>query len=135
MHKLIKHASLRFGISNSVSWIRPYGCLSATSPVYPKVGGSVIPQVGEWGVRIQANNGQILNTITSERQPYDPVLNAAMVLTRTKSELLLENMFLRQQLIVLKRQTKRPALTWRDRPLFVLLAGRLRTWKQALVIV
>jgi putative transposase len=66
---------------------------------------------------------------------HDPVLNAAMDLTRTKSELLLENMLLRQQLIVLKRQAKRPALTWRDRTLFVLLASRLRTWKQALVIV
>ena len=63
------------------------------------------------------------------------VLNAAMDLTRSKSELLLENMLLRQQLIVLKRQVKRPTLTWRDRTLFVLLASRLRTWKQALVIV
>jgi len=58
-----------------------------------------------------------------------------MDLTRTKSELLLENMLLRQPLIVLKRQAKRPALTWRDRTLFVLLASRLRTWKQTLVIV
>ena len=66
---------------------------------------------------------------------HDPVLNAVMDLTRTKSELLLENMLLRQQLIVLKRQAKRPALTWRDRTLLVLLASRLRTWKQALVIV
>jgi len=66
---------------------------------------------------------------------HDPVLNAAMDLTRTKSELLLENMLLRQQLIVLKRQAKRPTLTWRDRTLFVLLASRLRTWKQALVLV
>jgi hypothetical protein len=56
-------------------------------------------------------------------------------LTRTKSELLLENMLLRQQLIVLKRQAKRPTLTWRDQTLFVLVASRLRTWKQALVIV
>jgi putative transposase len=66
---------------------------------------------------------------------HDPVLNAAMDLTCTKSELPLENMLLRQQLIVLKRQAKRPALTWRDRTLFVLLANRWRTWKQALVIV
>ena len=52
---------------------------------------------------------------------HDPVLNAAMDLTRTKSELLLENMLLRQQLIVLKRQAKHPTLTWPDRTLFVLL--------------
>lgn len=48
---------------------------------------------------------------------------------------MLENMLLRQQLIVLKRQVKRTTLTWRDRTLFVLLASRLRKWKHALVIV
>jgi putative transposase len=65
----------------------------------------------------------------------DLVLNAAIDLTRSKEELILENMLLRQQLIVLKRQVKRPALSWRDRTLFVLLASKLRTWKQAVVIV
>ena len=63
------------------------------------------------------------------------VRNAAVDLTRSKSELVLENALLRQQLIVLKRQPKRPALSWRDRALFVLLASKLRTWKQALLIV
>jgi len=57
-----------------------------------------------------------------------------MDLTRSKPELVLENMLLRQQLIVLKRHVKRPALTWRDRALFVLLVSKLRTWKAALVI-
>ena len=46
-----------------------------------------------------------------------------MDLTRTKSELLLENMLLRQQLIVLRRQAKGPAMTWSDRTLFVLMAS------------
>jgi putative transposase len=63
------------------------------------------------------------------------VLNGAMDLTRSKLELVLENMLLRQQLIVMKRQLKRPQLSWRDRTLFILLSSRLRTWKQALVIV
>ncbi len=54
------------------------------------------------------------------------VLNAAMDLTRSKSELMLENALLRQQLIVLQWQVKRPTLTWRDRALFVLLASKLR---------
>jgi putative transposase len=62
-------------------------------------------------------------------------LNAAMDLTRSKQELILENMLLRQQLIVLQRQVARPRLTWRDRTFFVLLSSRLRTWKQSLVIV
>jgi transposase InsO family protein len=48
---------------------------------------------------------------------------------------MLENALLRQQLIVLKRQTKRPRFTWRDRALFVLLSSKLRTWKNALAIV
>ena len=43
------------------------------------------------------------------------VSNAAVDLTRSKTELVLENALLRQQLIVLKRQAKRPALSWRDR--------------------
>ena len=38
-------------------------------------------------------------------------LNAAVDLTRSRPELVLENMLLRQQLIVLQRQAKRPAST------------------------
>ena len=63
------------------------------------------------------------------------VLNAALDLTRSKAELVLENALLRQQLIVLQRQVKRPTLAWRDRALFVLLASKLRSWKETLLIV
>src|SRR5881275_2797884 len=56
-------------------------------------------------------------------------------LGRSKSELVAENAFLRQQLIVLRRQVKRPACTKTDRMLLVLLARMVRAWKQALVIV
>jgi putative transposase len=63
------------------------------------------------------------------------VLSTALDLTRSRLELVLENALLRQQLIVLKRQTERPKLTWRDCALFVLLLSKLRTWKNALVIV
>ena len=56
-------------------------------------------------------------------------------MTRNKSELMAENAFLRQQLIVLRRQTKRPVLTSSDRGLLVVLAGRLRTWRESLLIV
>jgi len=48
---------------------------------------------------------------------------------------MLENALLRQQLIVLQRQEKRPALTWRDRAVMVLLASKLHSWKEALIIV
>jgi len=53
------------------------------------------------------------------------LLNVAADLARSKSELVLENAFLRQQLITLQRQVKHPALTPRDRVLLVLLARKL----------
>ena len=56
-------------------------------------------------------------------------------LARSKSELVAENAFLRQQLIILRRQVKRPACSRTDRMLLVLLARMVRTWKQALIIV
>jgi putative transposase len=56
-------------------------------------------------------------------------------LTRGKSELVAENALLRQQLIILRRQSKRPEFTKRDRSLLVLLARATRSWRQALLIV
>jgi transposase InsO family protein len=56
-------------------------------------------------------------------------------LGRSKSELIAENALLRQQLIILRRQVKRPTFTRTDRMLLVLLARLDRTWQQALVIV
>jgi transposase InsO family protein len=56
-------------------------------------------------------------------------------LGRSKSKLIAENALLRQQLIILRRQVKRPACTKTDRLLLVLLARIVRTWKQTLLIV
>jgi transposase InsO family protein len=56
-------------------------------------------------------------------------------LGRSKSELIAENTLLRQQLVILKRQVKRPSITRTDRILLVLLARVVRTWQQALLIV
>src|SRR5215467_1917254 len=56
-------------------------------------------------------------------------------LSRSKSELLAEIALLRQQLIILERQVKRPTFTRTDRVLLVLLARLVRTWQQALFIV
>jgi putative transposase len=63
------------------------------------------------------------------------MLGALTNLARSKAELVAENAFLRQQLIILRRQVKRPACTKTDRMLLVLLARIVRSWKQALVIV
>ncbi len=70
-------------------------------------------------------------------QPAKPHLIGDMLadITRSKSELIVENVFLRQQLIVLQRQTKRPVFTPRDRGLLVLLASRFPQWREALMIV
>jgi putative transposase len=63
------------------------------------------------------------------------VLGTVADLTRDRAELVLENAFLRQQVIVLGREKKRPALTNQDRRLLVLLARWLPSWKAALLIV
>jgi putative transposase len=56
-------------------------------------------------------------------------------LTRSHADLVVENALLRQQLIVLNRQVKKPQLTNHDRVRFILLAHCTRFWKQALHIV
>ncbi len=53
----------------------------------------------------------------------------------TKPQLIAENALLRQQLLVLNRSVKRPCLTGIDRMLLVLLASRVRAWKEAVLIV
>jgi putative transposase len=64
-------------------------------------------------------------------RPLNPslLLRTIADLGRSKSELMAENALLRQQLIVLKRQVKRPVCTEADRLLLVLLARMIRTWK------
>jgi putative transposase len=56
-------------------------------------------------------------------------------LTRSKADLLVENALLRQQLIVLERQVKRPQFSDADRLRLVLLSSCTKYWKQALHIV
>jgi putative transposase len=63
------------------------------------------------------------------------LLGTVADLARSKSELVAENALLRQQLLILHRQVKRPAYTKTDRMLLVLLARAVRNWKQSLVIV
>jgi transposase InsO family protein len=70
-------------------------------------------------------------------QPTDgrAVLDTVSDLMRPRSELVLENVLLRQQVIVLQRQVKRPKLSNLDRRLLVLLTSRLRAWRSALLVV
>ena len=63
------------------------------------------------------------------------ITGALSDLTRNKGDLVVENALLRQQLIILNRQVKRPLLTNRDRFRLVLLARCTRFWNQTLHIV
>jgi putative transposase len=64
-----------------------------------------------------------------------PIAGVLTDLVRSKPALIAENALLRQQLIVLRRSVKRPRCTTADRTLLVLLASRVRTWRQSLLIV
>jgi transposase InsO family protein len=55
--------------------------------------------------------------------------------TRSKADIITENALLRQQLIVLRRQVKRPHVTPTDRLLLVVLARCAPAWRDALLIV
>ncbi len=70
-------------------------------------------------------------------KPATPALISGLLtdLTRSRNDLIVENALLRQQLIVLDRQIKRPQLTNRDRSLFVLLARFTKFWRQSIHIV
>ncbi len=70
-------------------------------------------------------------------KPATPALvsGALSDLPRSRADLVVENALLRQQLIVLKRQIKRPRPTVPDRFCLVLLAHFTKFWKQSLHIV
>jgi hypothetical protein len=63
------------------------------------------------------------------------MIGALADLVRGRPALVAENALLRQQLLILRRSAKRPRCTPTDRALLVLLAGRIRAWQQALLIV
>ncbi len=56
-------------------------------------------------------------------------------LTRTRKQLLAENAFLRQQLLVAARRVKKPRLRASDRILLVALAAMFSRWRDALMLV
>src|SRR6266478_4406485 len=70
-------------------------------------------------------------------RPATPSLLSGLLsdLARGRSDLILENALLCQQLIVLRRQVKRPLLTNPDRFWLVLFSRFTRLWKQSIHIV
>jgi hypothetical protein len=76
---------------------------------------------------------QLLAATTPPAAPL--VAGTRRDLVRSKSVLIAENALLRQQLVMLQRRVKRPRCTPTDRLLLVLLASRVRSWRQALLLV
>ena len=70
-------------------------------------------------------------------KPATPMLISGFLsdLPRSRTDLLVENALLRQQLIVLNRQVKRPALTNSDRFRLVFLSHCTRFWRQSIHII
>src|SRR5919202_5538258 len=64
-----------------------------------------------------------------------PVGGALGDLTPTKAELLAANALLRQQLLILRRQVRRPALTPAERLRLSFLVRLAGSWRGALLIV
>jgi len=75
--------------------------------------------------------------IKSWIKPATPVLIIDLLsdLTHSRPDLIVENVLLRQQLIILKRQVKRPQLSNPDRIRLVLLSHFTKFWKQTLHII
>src|SRR5579859_6109917 len=92
---------------------------------------------GSWLAPIKRIGLAVLHTvqnwIKSKTKPAtsSQLLETASDLLRSKAELVAENAFLRQQVIVLRRGVKKPKLTRHDRWLMVLLSSKLPHWKQA----
>ena len=63
------------------------------------------------------------------------LLRSATAVFRTRRQLVLENLALRQQLSVFRATSRRPALTDLDRAFWTLLRRRWSDWRRALVIV
>src|SRR3954453_21350905 len=66
---------------------------------------------------------------------HSPVVGTIADLARSKPQLVAENLLLRQQLLVLNRPGKRPRYTRADRVLLVVLASKLKHWREALLIL
>jgi putative transposase len=84
--------------------------------------------------RLSSAARQLLRRLT-EPARSNLVTGTLADLPRSRAQLLAENALLRQQLIVLGRNTKTPRLAWRERVWLVFLARWVPNWKQVLQII
>ena len=89
--------------------------------------------------RLRSVAGRIFNrvqiAIREASRPLPVFAGLVADITRSRTELLMENALLRQQLIVASRKVKRPLFKARERGLVVLLASLLPRWRDALLLV
>jgi transposase InsO family protein len=84
--------------------------------------------------RLSSAASQLFRGLTEPARP-NLVTGTLADLPRSRAELLVENALLRQQLIVLRRRTKTPRLTGRERLSLLFLARWVPNWKQVLQII
>jgi len=83
--------------------------------------------------KLSTRFGKWIRNVT--RPQYTKYLCVVTDLFRSKTDLVAENTLIRQQLIVLSRQVKKPKLTPLDRTILVLLSRLNRSWRDAVLIV
>jgi putative transposase len=96
---------------------------------------SIITEFSRQLVRLRSVLPILRDAIQRQTKPRNPAVSLITDLPRSRSELILENALLRQQLMILRRQIKRPHLNNRDRLILILLVRLTRFWKQTLLIV
>ena len=115
----------------------PLPCVSHRTPLFEGAKRAVTALLILLKRRFQRSFSRVQQRLLQWTRPTSRSLFVGTLndLTRTRAELIAENALLRQQLIILRRQVKRPTCTRTDRLLLVLLARAVRNWKQALFIV
>src|SRR5260221_8970850 len=83
-----------------------------------------LARLGQW----------VIDNLEAWTKPYAQtvIIGAVTDISRSKRDLMLENALLRQQLIVVERQVKRPKLTWRNRALLIVKPETVLRWHRDL---
>jgi putative transposase len=84
--------------------------------------------------RLSSAASQLFHRLTKPARP-NLVTGTLADLPCSRAELLVENALLRHQLIVLRRRTKAPRLTWPERLSLVILGCWVPNWKHVLQLI
>jgi transposase InsO family protein len=96
----------------------------------------IIATVKQAVINLSRSMGTAIKRLTAPAKPVAAaVAGIARDVARPRSELIAENAFLRQQLIVIRRQIGRPMFGDADRLLMVILARLSGAWRDALHLV